>query len=79
MHVLAEQSTAHRFAANPLKAQQLSHGAMACKSVPGIHWQGKAKDVQSVILPKYLWRQQALYNDNSDLIPNLIVLQEHIY
>lgn len=77
--VVAEQLTAHRCAANPPKAQQPSHGATACKSVPGIHWQGKAKDVRSVILPKFLWRQQALHNDNSDLIPNLIVLWEHIY
>lgn len=29
----------------------------------------RESDVQSVILPKYLWHQQTLYNDNSYLIP----------
>lgn len=43
LHVPAEQSTADRFAANPPRAQLPSHGATACKSVPGIHWQGEGK------------------------------------
>lgn len=42
LYVLPEQPTG-LMQILPPKAQLQSHGAMACKSIPGIHWPGEAK------------------------------------
>lgn len=69
-------SMADRFAANPPGAQLLCRGATVCKLAAG---KQRGRDVQAVILSKYLWHQQPLYNDYSYLIPQFDCVIKNLF
>lgn len=64
------------FAANPPGAQLLCRGATVCKLASG---KQRGRDVQALILSKYLWHQQPLYNDYSYLIPQFDCVIKNLF